>query len=129
VVENIVGVGRAFHQLIVRLCHRSWRKKHRQPEGPCEGLHGRPPLEHASSATAIAVRDVSLPYLLYVSYPSPRRKNEPRNDPTRERTHATTMLLHAVKQTPSSARIFALRKFLVQRDCGKSAANGNKISF
>ena len=64
VVENIVGVGRALHQLIVRLCHRSWRKKHRQPEGPCEGLHGRPPLEHASFATAIAVRDVSLPYLL-----------------------------------------------------------------
>jgi hypothetical protein len=39
------------------------------------------------------------------------------------------MLPHAVNQTPSVARIFALRKFLVQRDCRKSIANGNKISL
>src|SRR5262249_31268040 len=76
VVENVIGVGRALHQFIVRPCHRSWRKKHRQPEGPCEGLHGRPPLEHASAATAIAVRDVSLPYLL--SLPIPARAQEKR---------------------------------------------------
>jgi len=39
------------------------------------------------------------------------------------------MLPHAVKQTPSSARIFALRKFLAQRDCRKSAADGDNNFF
>ena len=67
-----MGVGRALHQFVVRLCHRGWRKKQHQPEGPYQALHDRPPLEHVRFATAIVARDVSLLYFLYL-HPVPAR--------------------------------------------------------
>jgi hypothetical protein len=82
-------------------------------------------LKHASAATAIAVRDVSLPYLL--SLPIPARAQEKR---AHVRTHPYYDDGPARRQANSIARSrFCLAKFLVQRDCRKSTANGDKFFF
>jgi hypothetical protein len=51
-------------------------------------------LEHASFATAMAVRDVSLRYLLYVTYPSPRVEET--------NPHASSPILRQTCRTASS---------------------------
>jgi hypothetical protein len=73
-------------------------------------------LEHASSATALAVQDVSLPYLL--SYPSPA----PPAGKTDPRVSARLYYADdpASRQANSAAcRLFCFAKILVQRELRK----------
>jgi hypothetical protein len=79
-------------------------------------------LEHASSATAIAVRDVSLPYLLYVSYPSPRvGKTNPETIP-----RANALILRRCSRTPSS-KLHHLLAFLLCGNFWCSAIVENRL--
>jgi hypothetical protein len=49
-------------------------------------------------------------------------------NPQASANHTTTTLLHDVKRTSLFVCLFALRKFLVRRDGGKSSANGEQHS-
>jgi hypothetical protein len=99
------------------LCHRSRRKEHRQPEGPCEGLHGRPPfgarlINHRN-------RDAWRVVALFAFVCPGSRAGE--TNPRANKNHTTTTRPQDVKRTSPFAFIFASRKFLVQ--CAENRAH------
>jgi hypothetical protein len=83
----------------------------------------------ASIATAIAVRERHC--VICFTLPIQASAQEIRiQKRSQKRSHVrTTMLPHAVKKTSRLVCVFALRKFLAQRDCRKSAADGDNNFF
>jgi hypothetical protein len=69
-------------------------------------------LEHASFAAAMAVRDVSLRYLLYVTYPSPRVEET--------NPHANSPILRQTCRTASS-KLHHFLAFLHRENFGGGA--------
>ena len=121
VIENVVGVGRALRQFVGRLCHRGSAQIASPTRRPMQcGLHWSSSLGARLFAAAIAVRDVSLPYLLSLN-PVPARAWEKR--PTCGRQSYTTQTLpHGVKQTQLRVDLFALRRFFGAARFGKIGA-------